>query len=135
MRCGWGRVRDEGFAAGPISCWAITHIWIIDGTVHNDGAKAFWPWPKRLRSVVFASKQTVLDGSAQLFECVPVRQTEHFATISQFFFLKRWRRFNLCDSLKKNLPLCFMNSTNQDKEERLFDRQDACVCLALECRC
>lgn len=105
----------RGFAAGPSSHWAITHIWIIDGTGYKDGAKAIWPWTKRLRSVVFASKQTALDSSAQLFERLPACQTEHFATTSQL--LKRWRQFDLYGTGK----ICFINSTDQITEE--------CVCL------
>lgn len=50
--------------AGPISSCAITHIWVIDGTVHNVGAKAFWPRTKALRSVVFASEAA--DGLRRL---------------------------------------------------------------------
>ena len=81
VRCGGDRVRDQGFC-----CWSklwLGHRSYLDyrrETGYNDGAKAVWPRPKRLRSVVFVSKQTALDGSAQLFESVPACQAENFAT-------------------------------------------------------
>lgn len=77
-------VRDQ--AVGPKL--SLNHHSYLDyrrQTCFNDGAKTIWPRPKRQRSVVFVSKQTALDSSAQLFECVPTCQTEHFATTSQLF--------------------------------------------------
>lgn len=73
----------RGFAIGPSSRQAIAHIWIIDRRQVIMMEQTLWPRTKSLRSVVFVSKQTALDSSAQLFECVPACQREHFATTSQ----------------------------------------------------
>lgn len=86
VRYGWDKVRDQGFCHW--SKFSLNHRSYLDyrwETGYNDGAKAFWPWTKSLRSVVFISKQTALDSSAQHFECVPACQTEHFATTLQLF--------------------------------------------------
>lgn len=67
----------RGFAVGP--SYHHSYLDYRRETGYNDGARSFWLRTNRLRSVVFVSKQTGLDGSVQLFVCVPACQTEHFA--------------------------------------------------------
>lgn len=82
----WIESEIRGFAVGPSSLQAHrSYLDYRQETGYNDGAKSIWPPTKKLRSVVFVSKQTALDSSAQLFEYMPACHTEHFATTSQLF--------------------------------------------------
>lgn len=85
--CGMAGIEStiRGFAVCPSSRGHRSYLDYRWETGYNDGGKAIWPSTKRLRSVVFISKQTALDSSAQFFEYMPACQTEHFATTSQLF--------------------------------------------------
>lgn len=67
---------------------SLSHCSYLDyrqETGYNDGAKNYLASDQKGWRLLCLSQSMALDSSAQLFDCMPACQTEHFATTSQPF--------------------------------------------------
>lgn len=116
--------RDEGFAAGR----SLAEPSLISGLQMGQfimmEQKLSGLVPKVWGLLCLPQKQAALDGSAELFESMPARQTAHSATTSQLLLKSGDDSTSLIPDKSASVPLC---------EFKLFDQWKSSVCLTDAC--